>query len=91
MRRFVRILLLLTAVGLLFSGCHATPAQADLERVKKHFLAMRFQAPFSKELKNLNDADLFQMSCEANRVRCAPLLDMLKQSDPKFFETLKKP
>ena len=87
----IRLLLisLLSLLSILLIGCKARPEESDLVRVKEHFLQMRFQAAFRPELQSKSDMDLFLLSCEQNRVRCDPLLEMLKEKDRPFYDALK--
>ncbi|MDH5656633.1 MAG: hypothetical protein OEZ34_12040 [Spirochaetia bacterium] len=73
---------------LLFSGCYAEPTDSDIQRVKQQFLMMRFHAPFSDELSPLSDKELFEKSCEKNRVKCSMALDHLKRTDNNFYSKL---
>ena len=87
----IRLLLisLLGLLSILLIGCVARPEESDLVRVKEHFLQIRFQSAFKPELQAKTDMELFLLSCEQNRVRCDPLLEMLKEKDRPFYDTLK--
>lgn len=80
---------LLSLLSILLLGCAARPEESDLVRVKEHFLQMRFQAVFRPELQSKSDMELFLLSCEQNRLRCDPLLEMLKEKDRPFYDALK--
>lgn len=77
--------------GLLFffTKCSpAAPEQEDLERVRNYFLKLRFNAVFFPELRDETDKRLLELSCQANRLDCRKVMDMLKDKDPKFYENL---
>lgn len=80
---------LLSLLSILPTGCVARPEESDLVRVKEYFLQVRFQAAFKPELQSKSDMELFLLSCEQNRVKCDPLLEMLKEKDRPFYDTLK--
>ncbi len=79
--------MLLLALGLL-PGCGAEPRAGDVGRIKSEFLTFRFQAPLNPRFADKSDLELFQLICAQNRVRCAPVLDMLRESDPEFYDKL---
>ena len=80
--------LLYILVGSLALSCYAEPTQEDLERVKRRFLLLRFEAPLSAEYRGKSDAELFQVSCRQNRVRCDDVLELLREHDRKFHDRL---
>jgi len=73
---------------LTLSSCYADPNGDDLARVKSRFLLLRFQAPLTKEYKNMNDKELFEISCRQNRVKCAKVLSLLETENPEFLNKL---
>lgn len=87
-----RKILLALLYALLASGalphCYAEPDSDDVDRVKRHFLSLRFQATFDPELRLKDDLQLFQLSCQKNRVKCDRVLNMLKMSDITFYTRL---
>ncbi|MBX7058006.1 MAG: hypothetical protein K1X75_08055 [Leptospirales bacterium] len=82
--RFLTILIVL----LLAAACAAKPQPEDLQRVKKTFLVMRFNAAFDVRLKGLSDRTLFEESCRQNAVRVEETLQLLKENDPAFYSQL---
>ncbi len=81
---------LISILALSLTSCRlADPTPDDLERVKEEFLILRFHAPFSRELNQLNDEELFEKSCVSKRVRCERVKEMLKEKDPSFYQRLK--
>lgn len=78
----------LTLSLLTLPGCGAEPRADDLDRIKSEFLTFRFQAPLNPRFADKSDLELFQLICAQNRVRCAPVLEMLRDSDPEFYEKL---
>ncbi len=85
MRRLLAIVLILGLCG----HCAAKPHQEDLERVKKTFLALRFNAQFSEELRGKSDLELFRLSCRENNVRFEETLELLQREEPEFYRTLR--
>lgn len=73
---------------LLLGGCGADPRPDDVARIKKEFLTLRFRAPLDERFSDKSDLELFRLVCAENRVRCEPVLEMLKESDPEFYEKL---
>lgn len=83
---FITILAVIVFTGI---GCQfANPTMEDVDRVKKQFLVIRFNSTFDPELKNLNDRQLFELSCQYNRVRCDRVLNLLKKNDTEFYSRL---
>ncbi len=80
---FALLLLTVTMVS-----CYAEPNTEDLERVKSRFLLLRFQAPLTREYRNLTDKELFELSCAQNRVRCSKVYSMLERTDAGFYRKL---
>lgn len=83
------LLAMLLGITFVAASCEARPEEADLARVKEHFLAARFQSLFVKDLQGKSDLEIFQFSCAQNRVQCDQVLDLLKEKDPTFYDTLK--
>ena len=80
---------LILLLGLFFlTACGADPRAGDVERIKKEFLTFRFRAPLDERFAGKSDLELFRLICAENRVRCEPVLEMLKESDPEFHEKL---
>ncbi len=74
---------------ILLGSCLAVDvSKEDVNRVKKHFLELRFQATMNPELANLKDIDLFQLSCKNQRVNCKRVLEILKKEDNEFYRKL---
>ncbi len=67
---------------------YADPNMDDLNRVKKQFLVLRFQAITSPEYQNMNDRQLFRKSCLLSRVSYPRVLAMLKEKDTDFYNKL---
>lgn len=86
--RILRIAPLLGFVAFSFIACGAEPRADDVERIKKEFLTFRFRAPLDERFAGKSDLELFRLICAENRVRCEPVLEMLKESDPEFHEKL---
>lgn len=74
---------------LIFSGCFAEPEISDLDRVKRDFLTLRFIAPFDSRFRDLNDEELFELSCRENRLKCQSVITLLETEDPQFYSELK--
>lgn len=94
MNRSYKILALVFALLLatfVLPGCGAEPRPDDVERIKQEFLTFRFRAPLDDRFAGKSDLELFQLICAENRVRCGPVLEMLKESDPAFYEKLHQP
>lgn len=72
----------------LFAFCYAEPRESDLDGVTRRFLLLRFIAPFKEDLKDLTDKQLFELSCNEQRVKSYELLILLKKKDPVFYEKL---
>lgn len=88
-RNFVRFLCILGLISLVvLVSCSAQPEESDLKRVKQQFLQLRFQAATLAEYKNKTDLELFELSCQNNRVKCEPVIELLKKEDPKFYSIL---
>ncbi|MEQ9365770.1 MAG: hypothetical protein RIF32_16120 [Leptospirales bacterium] len=80
---------LILLLGLFFlTACGADPRADDVERIKKEFLTFRFRAPLDERFAGKSDLELFRLICAENRVRCEPVLEMLKDSDPDFYDKL---
>ena len=86
--RFLFSCLLVFASSNFLVSCSAQPQDSDLKRVKQQFLQLRFQAATLTEYKNKTDLELFELSCQNNRVKCEPVLELLKKEDPQFYDTL---
>ena len=86
-QRSLRLAFVLFAL-FIFAGCGAEPRPDDVQRIKKEFLTVRFRAPLNDQLAGKSDLELFRLICAENRVRCEPVLQMLKESDPDFYEKL---
>lgn len=82
------LLILAVSFSSLFSGCYANPNLDDMDRVKKQFLVLRFQAVNNPEYQRKSDRELFEESCKLNRVSCGRLLILLKQNDTEFYTKL---
>ncbi len=85
-RPVTRILLVWAlATAILLANCQgADPRPSDVERVKQHFLMLRFNAALSHELRNQSDRELLELSCRAKRVNCRKLLELAAKKDPNF-------
>ncbi len=88
--RFTAGLAVLSA--LLFTGvsCRADPRPDDVDRIRKDFLELRFRAPLDPRLENKSDLELFRLVCASQNVQCEPVLEMLKEQDPEFYQTLRQ-
>ncbi|MCR9143793.1 MAG: hypothetical protein NXI24_16215 [bacterium] len=82
------LFVLLGFTGFAGMACGAEPRADDVERIKKEFLTFRFRAPLDERFADKSDLELFRLICAENRVRCGPVLEMLKESDPEFHEKL---
>lgn len=71
-----------------FTGCRVDPKESDIKEVKRHFLSMRYMAPFFSETKSSTDKELFERSCGEKRVDCRKVLSYLKKSEPEFYNIL---
>ena len=72
----------------IFTSCQVEPKESDIKEVKRHFLSMRYMAPFFSETKNSSDKELFERSCSEKRVACKKVLSYLKKSDLDFYRIL---
>lgn len=82
--------MLLLSLSLLLLACNAEPNDTDVQRVKEDFMQLRFQSEIQPRFQGLSDEQLFRLACKNNNVQCDPVIEKIKQSDPEFYEVLKK-
>lgn len=75
-------------VFLILLNCSAKPNEVDIEKTIKTFLELRFRSSYDKNLSQLKEYELFQISCRQNRVKCDEVLHVLKKTKPEFYNTL---
>lgn len=86
--RFAAVAAVLATLSL--GGCRAEPRADDVERIRKDFLELRFRAPLDPRLEDKSDLELFRLVCASQNVQCEPVLEMLKEQDPEFYQTLRQ-